>query len=135
MKHVIMIAALVVMWSVLPLVACKPVTAPLPAWAPNASVAVVATFIDGAHKTVTGYEQDQADCAATPTLTKCPGVTNAAIHAAVSDIQKALTIAQPEFNQWEAAVRVNPNATEPADLAAAISTIETTLAQLPTLTK
>jgi hypothetical protein len=81
-----------------------------------------------------GYEQDQADCVAQPTLTKCPGVANPAIHSAVQGIQKALTIAQPEFNQWEAAVRANPAATEPADLTAAISTIQATLANLPTMT-
>lgn len=115
--------------------ACKQVNAPLPAWAPNAQVALVGSVISSANAVVNGYETDQADCAVTPSLTKCPGVNNAAIHAAVENIQKALTIAQPQFNSWEAAVTANPNATEPANLAAAISIIQTTLAQLPTLTK
>lgn len=117
------------------IVGCKTVSAPLPAWAPNAQIAITGSVISSAVSVVNGYEQDQRDCAAQPTLTKCPGVSNAAIHSAVSNIQKALTIAQPEFNAWETAVRANPVAGEPADLIAAISTLQTTLAQLPTLTK
>ena len=113
----------------------KTAPVPLPAWAPNAQVAEVAAMIDAGTAVVKGYEQDQLDCFVTPTLTKCPGVSNAGIHAAVQVIQKALTIAKPEYNKWEIAVRANPDATEPANLAAAISTIQTTLAQLPTLKK
>lgn len=114
--------------------ACKAVTAPIPAWAPNVQVATVGSVISSANAVVVGYEKDQGDCDAQPTLTKCPGVSNAGIHAALQGIQKALTIAQPEFTAWEKALQADPAATEPADLAAAISTIQTTLAQLPTLT-
>lgn len=131
----ILIASVALVMS-LGIVGCvKTAPMPLPAWAPNAQVATVGALIDAGVAVVKGYEQDQADCAATPTLTKCPGVSNAGIHTAVQGIQKALTIAQPEFNNWEAAIRLNPDATEPANLAAAISTIQTTLAQFPTLTK
>jgi hypothetical protein len=126
--------ALLSIWLALPLVACKTVNTPLPAWAPNVQIATVGSVISSAHAVVVGYEQDQVDCAAQPALTKCPGVANPGIHAAVSAIQKALTIAQPEFDTWEKAVVANPTAVEPADLAAAISTIQTTLAQLPALT-
>ena len=117
------------------LTSCKTVTTPLPAWAPNGQVATVGSVISAANAVVVGYEKDQADCAATPTLAKCPGVNNAALHNAVQDIQKSLTIAQPEFDAWLSAVKANPGATEPANLAAIISTIQSTLAQLPTLTK
>jgi len=117
------------------LAGCHLAPAPLPAWAPNAQIATVGSIISSANAVVVGYEKDQADCAATPTLTKCPGVSNKGIHAAIQDIQKALTIAQPEYDTWVAQIKANPDATEPADLAAAISTIQTTLAQLPTLTK
>ena len=116
------------------MVGCKTVSAPLPAWAPNVQIATVGSIISSAHAVVVGYEQDQVDCVAQPTLTKCPGVSNAGIHAAIQNIQKALSIAQPEFNSWEAAVKSNPDAVEPANLAAIISTIQTTLAQLPTFT-
>lgn len=127
--------ALLSIWLALPLIGCKTVTGPLPAWAPNEQIAVAGSVLSAANAVVVGYEKDQADCAAQPSLTKCPGVSNLAIHNAVQDIQKALTIAQPQFNAWEKAVIVTPSAIEPADLAAAISTIQTTLAQLPTLTK
>ena len=117
------------------IVGCKTVTAPLPAWAPNAQVAIAGQAIDSAYSTITGYEKDQADCAAQPTLTKCPGVSNPAIHAAVQKMQQAYAIAQPEFKQWQAAIQANPNAVEPANLSAAVSTIQTVLSQWSTLAK
>jgi len=113
---------------------CKTASAPLPPWAPNAQVATAGSVISAANNVVVGYEQDQKDCAANAALTKCPGVSSPAIHKAVQDIQQALVVAQPQFNSWETAVRQDPAATEPANLAAAISTIQAVLAQFPSLT-
>ena len=134
MKRIFALTALGVGFIVL-LAGCKTVQAPLPAWAPNAQVAIVGHAIDSAYSTITGYEQDQTDCKAQPTLTKCPGVSNPAIHAAVQKMQQAYAIAQPEFKQWQKAIQANPDATEPADLASAISTIQAVLNQWPTLAK
>lgn len=133
MKRIIALTAVLML--AFCIVGCKTATAPLPAWAPNSQVATVAQFIDAANKDVFGYEQDQADCLVTPTLVKCPGVSDPAIHAAVVGLRKALTIAQPQFTLWEKAVAANPGATEPADLTAAISTIQSTLTQYPQLAK
>lgn len=113
---------------------CGHKTAP-PAWAITAPERTVGDIIASAVSTVVGYEQDQADCAAKPELTKCPGVSNPKFHAAIQGMQKALAIAQPEYKKWDKSLKNNPLAPEPANLAAAISTIQTTLAQLPTLTK
>ena len=114
---------------------CKTVTAPLPAWAPNDQAATVGSIISAANADVVGYEKDQVDGATTPILAKCPGVKNAALHTAVQDIQKSLVIAQPEFDAWLSALKTNPGATEPANLAAIISTIQSTLTQWPALAK
>lgn len=135
MKRALLHIALVGICAAILLSGCKAAQAPLPPWTPNARVATVGSYIAAANAVVVGYEQDQKDCATTPALTKCPGVANLAVHAAVQAIQQALTIAQPEFTQWEAAIKANPGATEPANLAAAISTITTVLARLPSLTK
>jgi len=116
------------------LAGCKTVTV-LPPWAPNVQIATVGSVISSAVSVVNGYEQDQKDCAADATLTKCPGVSNPVIHSAVQRIQQALTVAQPEFQQWETAVRANPSAVEPAILTTSISTIQTSLSQLPTAAK
>jgi hypothetical protein len=118
----------------LPLTACKPVTV-LPPWAPNVQIATVGSVISSAVSVVNGYEQDQKDCATNPSLTKCPGVSNAVIHSSVQRIQQALTVAQPEFQQWEADLKTNAASVEPADLTTQISTIQTNLAQLPTSAK
>lgn len=117
------------------LTACAHKTVPLPAWAPNANVAVVGSTISAANATVFGYEKDQADCAAKPTLVKCPGVSNPATHSAIQTVQHSLTIAQPEYNLWVALIKVNPDSPEPANLAAAISTIQLMLSKLAVLTK
>jgi hypothetical protein len=50
-------------------------------------------------------------------------------------MQQAYAIAQPEFKQWQAAIQANPDAVEPANLASAISTIQTVLSQWSTLAK
>jgi len=101
-------------------VGCKTV-APLPVWAPNSSVAVAGEAIASANAAVVQYEKD-VQAGFTPTV---------ALNNVMSDIQQALTIAQPAFNAWEAAVRANPSATEPTALPSALTRISTDLAKLP----
>jgi len=110
-------------------------SAPLPSWAITAPEANAGALIAGANAAVTGYEQDQRDCATTPKLTKCPGVANPTLHTTMQDMQKALVIAIPAYTSWSIALKANPAAVQSANLTAALSTIQTTLAQLPSLTK
>ena len=108
-------------------------TAP-PAWALTAPERTVGDIIASANAAVVQYEKDQADCAATPTLSKCPSVANPTLHATMSRIQQVLAVAQPGYDVWAAQLKANPNAPEPADLAGAITAIQALLAQLPSLT-
>lgn len=98
---------------------------PLPVWAVTAPEATTGSIISAAVSAVNQYEVD----------VKTGYVPPAVMKTAMQDIQKALSVAQPQYVQWNAALKANPQSTEPADLAAAISTIQATLAQLPTLTK
>lgn len=115
------------------LTGCKQVTV-LPAWAPNSQVALAGSVIGSAVSVVNGYEQDQKDCAANSSLTKCPGVSNVAIHGAIQKLQEGLVVAQPTFQQWEAALKTNATAPEPPALTTNISTLQSTLTSLSTLT-
>lgn len=113
--------ALLAIWLALPLVACKSVNAPLPAWAPTAPIAVAGETIASAHAAVAKYEADvQAGFVPSPVL-----------RAVMGDIQQALSVAQPVFNQWEAAARTNAAAPEPVTLPAQLTRISTDIAKLP----
>lgn len=101
---------------------CKQVTAPLPAWAPNSQVATAGYAIAAANGAVVQYEADK----------KAPGfVLNATLDATMSDIQQALAVGQPIFDQWEAQARTNATAPEPPTLPAQITRITSDLAKLP----
>lgn len=104
------------------LAGCKPVTAPLPAWAPNSQVAATGYAIAAANGAVVQYEADK----------KAPGfVLNATLDSVMSDIQQALAVGQPIFDQWEAQARTNATAPEPPALPAQITRITSDLAKLP----
>ena len=104
------------------LAGCKVVQAPLPPWAPTAPVAVAGESIAVANATVVQYESDvKAGFVPTPTL-----------RTVMSDIQQALVVAQPIFDQWEVAARANPAAPEPTELPAQMARISADLKALPT---
>jgi hypothetical protein len=101
-------------------------TAP-PAWALTAPERTVGDIIATANAAVVQYEKDVA--------AGIPAAANPQLKATMSDIQKALVIAQPAYNVWSAQLKANPNAPEPADLAGAITAIQTLLGQLPSYAK
>jgi hypothetical protein len=113
-----------VAYCMLPLSGCARQVQALPPWAVTAPQATAGSIIAGANATVVQYEAD----------VKGGYLAPAAMRTAMQAIQKALTIAQPQYDMWAAELKANPQATEPADLAAALSTLQTTLAQLPALT-
>ena len=95
-----------------------------PAWAATApALTVPGELIAGANYAVMGYEKDAAAGMAY--------TQDATLKAVMSDIQKALTLAQPAFNSWEAALKANPAASEPAALPAALTQIQNDIAKLP----
>ena len=98
-----------------------------PAWAITAPERTVGDIIYSANSAVVKYE---ADVTAGKEYTKNPQ-----LKAAMKSIQKSLTVAQPSYVVWDAALKANPNAPEPANLVGAISAIQTLLGQLPSLTK
>jgi hypothetical protein len=106
------------------LIGCKTVTT-LPAWAPTAPIATAGESIAAANAAVVQYEADvKAGYVPSPTL-----------NAIMSDIQQALVIAQPAFDQWETAARANAAAAEPVALPTQLTRISTDLSQLPTVTQ
>ena len=120
MKRILALTALGVGFIVL-LAGCKTVQAPLPAWAPNSQIAVTGEAIASANAAVMHYENDVlAGFVPSPTL-----------KTVMSDIQQALVIAQPLFDGWEAAVKTNPAAPEPASLPSQLTRISTDLSKLP----
>lgn len=114
---------------------CKATNAKLPPWAVTPAQATVGSVISSAVYTVNGYEADKKACAAKPTLTYCGDVANPTLKAAVQDIQKSLVVAKPAYDTWQAALKTDPKAAEPAALAAAITAIQTALANMPALAK
>jgi len=80
----------------LALAGCKQVTAPLPAWAPNAQVAAAGYAISAANAAVVKYEADVA----------AGFVPSPILRSVMSDMQQALATGQPIFDQWEANARV-----------------------------
>ena len=109
------------LFALLPLAGCKTVTAPLTAWAPNSQIAVTGEAIASANAAVMQYENDVL----------AGFVPSAALKTVMSDIQQALVIAQPLFDGWEAAVKTNPAAPEPAALPSQLTRISTDLSKLP----
>jgi len=105
----------------LALAGCKQVTAPLPAWAPNAQVAAAGYAISAANAAVVKYEADvAAGFVPSPTL-----------RSVMSDMQQALATGQPIFDQWEVAARTDIAAPEPATLPAQITRLTSDLSKLP----
>ena len=109
----------------IPTVGCKK-SAP-PAWAITAPERTVGDVIASANAAVVKYEADVA--------AGVPATANPQLKAAMNDIQKSLTVAQPAYNVWSAQLKANPAAPEPANLAGAITAIQTLLGELPSLTK
>ena len=103
------------------LAGCKTVTAPLPTWAPNSGVAAAGYVIASANASVVQYEKD-VNGGFTP---------SSGLRTVMSDIQQALTIAQPAFDAWETAARNNPSAPEPTTLPSTLTRISTDLLKLP----
>jgi hypothetical protein len=101
-------------------------TAP-PAWALTAPERTVGDVIYSANTAVVKYE---ADVTAGESYT-----ANPMLKKAMQDIQKSLAIAQPAYNTWNSALKVNPNTPEPANLVGAIAAIQNLLSQLPSITK
>jgi hypothetical protein len=118
------VVGLLLLFALIPvLMGCK-TQQPPPAWAATApALTLPGELIAGANFAVVGYEKDAAAGVA---YTK-----DAALKAVISDIQKALVVAQPAFNTWEAAAKTNPSALEPADLSAALLTIQADIGKLP----
>jgi hypothetical protein len=112
--------ALLAIWLALPLTACKTVTASLPNWAPTQPVAAAGYAIASANAAVTQYEAD----------VKNGFVPSPTLRTVMSDLQQALAVAQPIFDQWELAARANASAAEPAVLPAQILRITNDLGQL-----
>lgn len=103
------------------LAGCKPVTVN-PAWAPNSQVAAAGYAIAAANGAVVQYEADK----------KAPGfVLNATLDSVMSDMQQALAVGQPIFQQWEVSARANATAPEPPLLPSQITRITSDLAKLP----
>jgi hypothetical protein len=113
--------AMLSIWLALPLAGCKTVTTVPPPWAPNQAIATAGEIISAANNAVVQYEAD----------VKAGFVPSPALNSAMSDIQQGLAIAQPAFNEWEAAARANSTAAEPSALPAAIQRISTDLGKLP----
>ena len=97
-----------------------------PAWAVTAPERTVGDIIASADAAVVKYEADVS--------AGVPAAANPTLKATMSDIQKSLTVAQPAYKVWSNALKANPNAQEPADLAGAITAIQTLLGELPSLT-
>ena len=114
---------------------CKAANAKLPPWAVTPAQATVGSVLSSAVYTVNGYEADKKACAADPSLAYCGGVADSALKAAVQDIQKSLVVAKPTYDTWQAALKTDPKAAEPAALAAAVTAIQTALANMPALAK
>lgn len=105
---------------------CK-TQSPPPAWAITAPERTVGDVIYSANSAVVKYETDKTAGMAYTANTK--------LKAVMRDIQKSLAVAQPAYNTWNAALKANPAAPEPANLAGAIATIQSLLGQLPSLTQ
>jgi hypothetical protein len=105
------------------LTSCKTVTT-LPAWAPTAPVAAAGEAIASANGAVVQFEKDKA----------AGFVPSPTLNAIMSDIQQALVIAQPAFDQWEQAARENAAAAEPVVLPTQLDRISADIAKIPSTT-
>jgi hypothetical protein len=104
---------------------CKLGNTPLPPNAINATDAQVNAVLAGATAAVNQYEAD----------VKGGYIPPAALRQTMQNIQESLTVATPAFQAWDAALRTNPNAPEPATLAAAVSAIQSAMNLLPSVAK
>jgi len=121
MKRNFAIAAL----ALLLMTGCKLANTPLPPNAINATDAQVNAVLAGATDAVNQYETD----------VKAGFVPPAALRQTMQTIQQGLTVATPSFQAWDAALRNNPNAPEPAALAAAVTAIQNAMNLLPSVAK
>jgi hypothetical protein len=125
-RYAVVVLALAVM-----LAGCK--TQAPPTWAATTpALATPGELISGANYAVFGYERDVLAYTTNPaTNPSLAYTTNATLKAVMSDMQKALMIAQPLFDSWESATKTNPAAPQPAALPAALTAIQNDIAQLP----
>ena len=105
---------------------CKQTSTP-PAWALTAPERTVGDVIATANAAVVKYEAD--------VKAGVPAAANPQLKAVMRKIQQGLVDAQPGFNKWEADLKANPNAPQPAELAGAIASLQALLGQLPSLTQ
>lgn len=106
-------------------IGCKTATTPLPSWAVTAPEATAGSIIAGAVATVNQYEADVAAGYVPP----------ASMRSIMQTLQQTLVVAQPAYAQWSAALKTNSGTAEPEALASAVSTLQSSLAQLPSATK
>lgn len=119
-----MLKAVVLLACIVPIVAVPGCTKQQPpAWAITAPERTVGDIIAAGNAAVVKYEADVKAGVA--------GTDNATLKAVMSDIQKALVIAQPAYVTWANALKANPAAQESADLAGAIAAIQNALNALP----
>ena len=104
---------------------CK-TQAPPPAWALTAPERTVGDVIATANAAVVKYKAD--------VKAGVPSAANLQLKAVMQKIQKSLAVAQPGYNAWSKALKANPNAPQPAELAGAIASLQALLGQLPSLT-
>ena len=127
MKRIIFASiALVMVFSTFTVTGCKQQSKP-PAWALTVPERTVGDIIASANAAVVKYEAD--------VKAGVPAAANPQLKAVMRKIQQALTVAQPGYNTWAAALKANPNAPQPAELAGAIASLQSLLAQLPSLTQ
>lgn len=101
----------------------------LPPWAATAPEANIGGTLAAANYVVTGYQHDQAVCAANPKLVQCPALPG--MKSTMQKIQQALAIAQPLFATWEAALKTQPSTPAPAQLTQQVNTINSALGTMP----
>lgn len=121
MKRISYIASLAPFVLMIALAGCKTVTAPLPSWAMTPQIADAGYAISAAVGAVDQYEKDVAN----------GFVPAPALRSVMSDMQQALAVGQPIFQQWEVSARANATAPEPTALPAQITRITSDLAKLP----
>lgn len=94
--------------------------APLPRNAVNATDAEINAILQAAHAAVVQYNTDVA----------AGFVPSATLKSAVSQLTNALDIAQPLEQTFDATLRTNPAAAEPAALSTAVSQVSAAMTNL-----
>jgi len=123
---VLLIAAVVL--TVVPMTGCaakNPATVVLPAGAINSTDAQINAVLQAGHAAATQYLADKKS-GFTPTP---------ALATTMTTLIHVLNIADPLYQTYHTALKTNPAAPEPANLAAAITQIQTALNNIVTITK